>query len=66
MKYYIVRILAAFLFMGSFAVGPLVGAEYGKWIGWTCFIILATAGIVLHFTADKITKRNASNSASKK
>jgi hypothetical protein len=59
MNYYGVRILAAFLFMGSFAAGCLAGAEYGKWIGWTCFIILATAGIVLHFVADKITKRNA-------
>jgi hypothetical protein len=59
MKYYIVRVLAACLFMGSFAVGFLAGAEYGEWIGWTCFIILATTGIVLHFTADKIIKRKA-------
>ncbi len=59
MKYYLVRILAAFLFMGSFATGFLAGAEYGKWIGWTWFIILATAGIVVHFAADKITKRKA-------
>jgi hypothetical protein len=54
MKYYSIRILAALSFMGSFGGGLLAGAEYGKWVGWTTFIILAGLGIILDRVADKI------------
>ncbi len=54
MKYYSIRILAALSFMGSFGGGLLVGAEYGKWVGWTTFAILVVLGIILHRIADKI------------
>jgi hypothetical protein len=57
MKYYIIRILAAFFFMGSIGVGFITGAEYGKLVGWLTFILLAAIGIFLHFKADKIEKR---------
>jgi len=53
-KYYGIRILAALSFMGSFGSGLLVGAEYGKWVGWTTFAILVALGIILHRVADKI------------
>ena len=53
-KYYSVRVLAALSFMGSFGGGLLAGAEYGKWVGWTTFIILVGLGIILHRVADKI------------
>ncbi len=54
MKHYSVKILSAVFFMGSFGVGFLAGAEYGKWMGWTVFIIMAVFGILLHKAADKI------------
>jgi hypothetical protein len=53
-KYYIVRIIAGLLFMGSFGGGFLACAEYGKPVGWISFIALAAAGIILHKIADKI------------
>jgi hypothetical protein len=56
MKYYTIRILAALSFMGSFGGGLLVGAEYGKWLGRTTFIILVASGIIFHRIADKIRK----------
>jgi len=56
MKYYRVRILAALFVMGSFGLGFITGAEYGKWAGWAIFIIMMLIGIALHFTADKIEK----------
>jgi hypothetical protein len=56
MKYYTIRILAAFLFMGSIGVGFITGAEYGKFVGWLTFILLAAIGLFLHFTADKTKK----------
>jgi hypothetical protein len=40
--------------MGSFGGGLLAGAKYGKWVGWTTFIILVALGIILHKVADKI------------
>ncbi len=43
--------------MGSFGGGLLVGAEYGKWFGWTTFIILVALGIIFHRIADKILER---------
>lgn len=52
MEYYFVRILAGFLFMGSFGFGFLVVAEYGKWFGWAVFIICALVGIILHNIAE--------------
>ncbi len=57
MKYYSIRILAALSFMGSFGGGLLVGAEYGKWVGWTTFIVLVVLGIILHRVADRIRER---------
>ena len=39
--------------MGSFGGGFLAGAEYGKWVGWTTFIVLAGMGLFLHRIADK-------------
>jgi len=53
-KYYGIRFLAGFLFLGSFGGGFLAGAEYGKWVGWITFIILAGMGLFLHKIADKI------------
>ena len=52
-RYYGIRLLAALFFMGSFGGGFLAGAEYGKWIGWATFIMLAGLGIFLHGVADK-------------
>ncbi len=57
MKYYSIRILTSLSFMGSFGGGLLVGAEYGKWFGWTTFIILVALGIIFHRIADKILER---------
>ena len=54
LKYYSIRILAALSFMGSFGGGLLVGAEYGKAVGWTTFVILVALGIALHWVADGI------------
>ncbi len=56
-KYYGIRLLAAFLFMGSFGGAFLTGAEFGKWAGWTTFIIMAGTGIFLHKFADKIKQK---------
>jgi hypothetical protein len=53
-KYYSIRILAALSFMGSFGGELLIGAEYGKWVGWTTFTILVALGIILHRVADRI------------
>jgi hypothetical protein len=58
LKYYSIRILAALSFMGSFGGGLLLGAEYGRWVGWTTFVILVALGIVLHRVADKICTPN--------
>jgi hypothetical protein len=55
LKYYSVRVLAGLLFMGSFA-GGFLAAEYGKWIGWLTFIVLAASGVLLHRVAGKIDK----------
>jgi hypothetical protein len=52
-KYYTVRILAAFFFMGSIGVGFIIGAEYDNMIGWLTFFLLVAIGLFLHFTADK-------------
>lgn len=56
MKYYTIRILAAFIFMGSIGVGFIIGAEYGNLVGWLTFFLLAAIGLFLHFTADKTEK----------
>jgi hypothetical protein len=56
MKYYTIRILAAFLFMGSFGVGFMARAEYGKLAGWLTFMVMVTLAILLHIKADKIQK----------
>jgi hypothetical protein len=56
MKYYTIRILAAFFFMGSIGVGFIIGAEYGNLVGWLTFFLLAVIGLFLHFTADKTEK----------
>ena len=57
MKYFAIRLLAAFLFMGSFGVGFIAGAEYGKLAGWLTFIAMVTSAILLHIKADQIQKR---------
>jgi len=44
--------------MGSFAIGFLSGAEYGLMIGLISFFVIATAGIILHYMADKIRKHD--------
>jgi len=59
MKYYSVRILAALFVMGSFGIGFLTGASYGKWAGWSIFAILMLSGIALHFVADRIEKTSS-------
>lgn len=56
MKYYTIRIIAGLLFMGAIGGGFITGAEYGKWVGWSIFIILFLAGIILHIFASKIQK----------
>ncbi len=54
LKYYSVRILASLFVMGSFGGGFLIGAQYGKWMGWVGFLIMMVFGIMLHKAADKI------------
>ncbi len=54
LKYYAARILSALVFMGSFDVGIITGAEYGKAAGWISFIAIAVIGIYLHFVANRI------------
>lgn len=58
MKYYSIRILAALIFLGSFEAGFIMGAEYGKWLGWLTFLSLAMIGYALHVVADKIQKNS--------
>lgn len=58
MKYYGVRILAGFLFMGSVGAGFLIYAKYGKWAGLVTFIILAIFGVILHKVADKLSQKD--------
>ena len=53
-KYFSIRILAAFFLMGSFAVGFLAGAEYGMWYGWGAFIVFVIIGALLIGVAHKI------------
>ena len=48
LKYYTIRILAGFLFMGSVGIGFLAGATYGKWVGLVTFVILVILGILLN------------------
>ena len=55
-KYYSIRILAGFLFLGSFKFGMLAYEEYGKWVGWITFIILVISGVFLDKVADKFRK----------
>jgi hypothetical protein len=59
-RYYTIRILAAFLVMGSFGIGFMAAAEYGKLTGLLTFIVMVALGIFLHITADKIQKVNKS------
>jgi phosphoglycerol transferase MdoB-like AlkP superfamily enzyme len=55
-KFYTVRILAAFLFLGSFKFGFLAYAEYGRWIGWVTFIISVVSAVILFKVADKLRR----------
>lgn len=55
-KYYSVRILAALFVMGSFGGGFLIGAQYGKWMGWIFFFIMMAFGLMLHKAAYKIDR----------
>lgn len=55
-KYYGVRLIAALFVMGSIGGGFFANAEYGKWIGWSIFVILMAVGILLHVFADKMKK----------
>jgi hypothetical protein len=52
-KEYVVRVTAAFLVMGSFGIGFIMGSEYGLWIGLMAFTGILTAGIILHFIAKR-------------
>jgi phosphoglycerol transferase MdoB-like AlkP superfamily enzyme len=54
LKYYTIRILAGFLFYGSFGFGWLAYATYGMWIGLVTFIVLVVSGFFLHKVADKL------------
>jgi hypothetical protein len=54
MKYYTFRILAAIFVMGSIGGGFLIGAQYGSFMGWMVFMIMAGVGIILHKTARRI------------
>ncbi len=56
LKYYGIRILAALFMMGSFGGGFLIGAQYGKWMGWMFFLIMIVFGIMLHKAAHKIDR----------
>lgn len=53
MKYYGIRISAALFVMGSFGGGFIIGAQYGRWAGWTIFMIMIFVGIMLHTAAEK-------------
>ncbi|HJW85459.1 MAG TPA: hypothetical protein VJ440_02365 [Candidatus Brocadiaceae bacterium] len=52
MKYYSIKILAALFVMGSIGGGFIVGVQYGRWAGWTIFIVMIAVGIMLHKTAE--------------
>ena len=56
MKYYGIRIVAAFLILGSFKFGLLAYAEYGKWLGWIAFLTFVILGALLFKVADKLRK----------
>jgi hypothetical protein len=56
LKYYGIRILAAFLVLGSFKFGLLAYAEYGKWVGWITFLALVILGGLFFKAADKLRK----------
>ncbi len=53
-KFYVIKILAAFSVMGSFGAGFVVGASYGLWLGLLSFISLFIIGIVLHKVANRV------------
>ena len=57
-RYFSIRVLAAFLFMGSVAAGFLAYAEYGKWVGWVTFAVLAISGVILHIVASKLRQKD--------
>jgi hypothetical protein len=59
LKYYTIRILAGFLFYGSFGFGFLVGAIYGMWIGLVTFIVIAISGLFFHKVADKLEQEKS-------
>jgi hypothetical protein len=61
MKYWLIRLSAAFFVMGSFGIGFLLGAEYGLWVGFVAFIASMALGIYLHKTADKIRNNAIEN-----
>ena len=65
MKYWGIRILAAFLILGSFKFGFLAYAEYGKWVGLGTFIILVTLGILLEKVADKLQQERGQKDRSR-
>lgn len=51
-KYYGIRILAALFVMGSIGGGFIIGEQYGRWAGWTIFMVMIAVGIMLHKTAE--------------
>jgi hypothetical protein len=59
LKYYVTRVLAAFCFMLSFAVGFLVVAKSGILFGVVSFCGVAALGVCLHLLADKMKKSKA-------
>ncbi len=64
MKYYTIRLLAGFLFYGSFGFGFLAGATYGLWVGLLTFVILAISGFSLLQVAYKLRHKNKSGDRS--
>jgi hypothetical protein len=52
MKYYSIKILAALFVMGSIGGGFVIGVQYGRWAGWTIFIVMIAVGIMLHKAAE--------------
>ena len=63
-KYYSIKILAAFLVLGSFKFGLLAYANFGKWVGWITFIVLVVSGYFLQKFAYKLRQKNKSGGGS--
>jgi hypothetical protein len=58
-KYYVIRVVAAFIFLASFYVGFLVGAYSGLIFGFVSFCGVLALGVYLHLLAKKMKKSEA-------